>query len=204
MNSLQAIIFDLGRVLIDVDLTKGIFKRTRQGQTKSETDILDALMRDSMYQDYACGRITALDFYNEICKRFKLELSFEQFKLEWNAVFHPIPGMPQLVQRLSVHYKIGLLSDIGPLHWEYLFQHLPLLQNISKPTLSYQIGFLKPHPETYRTAVVNVDSVPEKCLFIDDREVNVQGAQDAGMRAIRFGNYNKLVQDLAQLNVMGM
>jgi len=202
LNDIQAIIFDLGRVLIDVDLTKGIFKHTQEWRTKSETQILDALMDNSIYQEYACGRISAQEFYREIYERFGLELSFDQFKQEWNSVFLPISGMTELVEQLSSDFKIGLLSDIGPLHWEYLLEHLPVLKKIDKPTLSFQIGYLKPHPQTYLTAAANVGTAPEKCLFIDDREVNVRGALEAGMQAIRFENYEKLMQEIAQINII--
>ena len=38
-HTINAIIFDLGRVLVDVDLTKGIFKYTQQASPKSEKQI---------------------------------------------------------------------------------------------------------------------------------------------------------------------
>jgi len=203
-HKIKAIIFDLGRVLVGVDLTKGIFKYTQQENPKSEIQILDTLMHDSFYQDYACGKFTAEQFQQEFCRRLNLDFDFEAFKREWNDVFKTIPGMEALVTKLSTTYKIGLLSDIGPLHWEHLMETLPVLERIEKPVLSYQIGFLKPEKATYLKAAESVQTEPKSCLFIDDREVNVNGAKSAGMQAIVFSGIEQLSRDLITLGLLSV
>lgn len=196
MNRIEAVIFDLGRVLVDVDLTRGIFKYTIQGKRPSETEVLDALMSDSFYQDYACGRVSASNFHQKFCQTLNLDLDFETFKQAWNDVFKPIPGMDEIVGRLKKEYNIGLLSDIGPLHWEHLYKTLPVLCLFDQPILSYQIGYLKPHTQTYLKAAQSVNADPQNCLFIDDREMNVAGAREFGMQAIRFRGILPLKEDL--------
>lgn len=196
MNKIEAVIFDLGRVLVDVDLTRGIFKYTLQGKNPSEKEVLDALMRDTFYQEYACGRVSAETFHREFCKQLQLDLDFESFKKAWNDVFKSIPGILELVRQVKTQFKIGLLSDIGPLHWEHLQKTLPVLNLIEKPVLSYQIGYLKPVQEAYLIAAQSVETDPLNCLFIDDREVNVKGAQNVGMQAIHFQGITQLKADL--------
>ena len=203
-HTIKAIIFDLGRVLVDVDLTKGIFKYTQQANPKSEKQILDTLMNDSFYQDYASGKFTAEQFQREFCRRLNLDFDFEAFKREWNGVFKTIQGMEALVAKLSTTYKIGLLSDIGPLHWEHLKNTLPVLKRFKKPVLSYKIGFLKPDKSTYLKAAESVQTEPQSCLFIDDREVNVQGAKKAGMQAIVFRGIEQLSRDLSTLGLLSV
>lgn len=203
-HTIKAIIFDLGRVLVDVDLSKGIFKYAQQANPKSEEQILDTLMRDSFYQDYACGKFNAEQFQREFCRRLNLDFDFEAFKQEWNGVFKTIPGMEALVAKLSENYKIGLLSDIGPLHWGHLKKTLPVLKQIEKPVLSYQIGLLKPEKAAYLKAAESVQTTPQSCLFIDDREVNVQGAKSAGMQSIGFSGIEQLYQDLYTLGLLNV
>jgi len=203
-ETIKAVIFDLGRVLIDVDLTKGIFKYTLSGKAPSEKQVLDTLMKDSFYQDYACGRFPAERFQQEFCRRLNLDMDFETFKKEWNNVFKPIPEMEGLVRQVSKKYQTGLLSDIGPLHWEYLYETLPVLKTFSNPLLSYKIGILKPDEETYLLAAESAGTVPEKCLFIDDREINVQGAEKAGMKALLFKGPAKLRSDMQKMGISGL
>ena len=201
---IEAIIFDLGRVLIDVDLKKGIFKYTLSAKASSEKEVLDSLMKDSFYQDYACGRFSAEQFQEEFCRRLNLAMDFKTFKKEWNNVFKPVHGMEELVNNVHANYKVGLLSDIGPLHWEYLQERLPVLKYFPNPVLSYKIGFLKPDKETYRLAADSTGVAPEKCLFIDDREVNVQGAKKVGMKALLFEGPEKLRNDLKKMGISGL
>ena len=51
---------------------------------------------------------------------------------------------------------------------------------------------MKPNPEIYLTAADNVNTPPQKCLYIDDLEMNVKGARAVGMTAIRFENAEQL------------
>ncbi len=194
----------MGRVLVDVDLTKGIFKYTLSGETPSEKEVLDSLMKDSFYQDYACGRFPAEKFQQEFCRHLNLDMDFETFKKEWNNVFKPIPGMGELVRQVSRNYNIGLLSDIGPLHWEHLYETLPVLKEFSNPVLSYKIGCLKPDNKTYLLAADSTGTAPENCLFIDDREINVQGAAKTGMKALLFEGPAKLRQELQKMEISGL
>lgn len=203
-ETIRAVIFDLGRVLIDVDLTKGIFKYTISKKTPSEKQVLDSLMKDSFYQKYSCGYFSAEQFQQGFCRRLNIKMDFDTFKTEWNNVFKPIPGMEELVEKVAGKYKTGLLSDIGPMHWEHLLKTLPVLKRFPNPVLSYRIGLLKPEKEAYLLAADSVGVPPAECLFIDDREVNVRGAEKAGMKALLFEGIEKLHADLKKLRIAGL
>ena len=51
---------------------------------------------------------------------------------------------------------------------------------------SLDIGVRKPHAGAFTAAVELLDVDPARVLFIDDLEVNVRGARDAGMQGFRF------------------
>jgi HAD superfamily hydrolase (TIGR01509 family) len=155
-----------------------------------------------VYRDYAEGRMSVEEFYKTFCERAGLNLDFSSFKKEWNAVFKPMKGMDKIVREVRNSYKTGLLSDIGPLHWEYLNKKMAVLKNFNNPVLSYRIGFLKPHPQTYLLAADSVETLPKQCLFIDDREVNIKGAKKTGMQAIQFRNPVQLRRDLKSMGVL--
>ncbi len=201
-KDIDAIIFDLGRVLVDIDLTKGVFKYLPALESGQDEKVLNQLFRDTVYREYAEGRMPVEEFYQLFCERAGLTLDFPSFKKEWNAVFRPMRGMDVIVRETGKKFKLGLLSDIGPLHWEHLYNEMPLLQNFANPVLSYRIGFLKPHPQTYLLAADSVETLPGRCLFIDDRAVNVEGAQAVGMQAIQFQNPAQLRTDLKALHIL--
>jgi len=201
-QNIEAIIFDLGRVLVDIDLSGGVFKYLPALESAQDEKVLNQLFRDTVYRDYAEGRMSVEKFYKLFCQRAKLNLDFEAFKREWSAVFMPMKGMKTIVKQLSANFKLGLLSDIGPLHWAHLQENLPLLKYFNNPVLSFRIRYLKPQPQTYRLAADSVESEAVHCLFIDDREINIKGAQKLGMRAIQFHTPKQLRQDLKNLNLL--
>lgn len=197
----KAVIFDLGRVLIQVDFTSGLFKYYQRNQESSDEEILEELFKDKIFIDFNTGKIDAQQVYKNIEDKYSLALSYEQFTYEWCNIFAPIQGMPAIVKRVSKKYKIGLLSDIDPLHWQYCQQNFPLLINFKKPALSFEIGALKPDPICYQRASENINTEPQNCLFIDDREINVRGAREAGMQAIQFTGVADLELLLPNLGV---
>ncbi|MBD3226411.1 MAG: HAD-IA family hydrolase [Caldithrix sp.] len=198
MQNIQAIVFDLGRVLVDVDLSRGLLKFVPNTDHKDDLQLMEELFSDPLFMDYGKGKYTPEDFFAMVKDRWQLDISFHQFKEKWCDVFHPMPGMDRLIQQLGKSYKLGLLSDVDPLHWTYVKENYIFINVIENPTLSFQIGYLKPHPNTYAEACKNVGVDPPNCLFIDDRQINVQGARAFGMQAVQFKGNQELMKYLKQ------
>ena len=201
IDMIQAVIFDLGRVLIQVDFTRGLLKYYQRNDNSSDEDILDEVYKDKLFTEFNTGKIHAQQVYQQIVKKYDLALDYEKFTYEWCNIFAPMQGMPAIVDRVIKKYKIGLLSDIDPLHWQYCQQNFPVLKNFKKPALSFEIGALKPDLICYQRASEYINTEVQNCLFIDDREINVQGARKAGMQAMRFTGVADLELLLPNLGV---
>jgi epoxide hydrolase-like predicted phosphatase len=104
-----------------------------------------------------------------------------------------------LVKRLKqAGYLTPLLSDTIPSHAEcnrHLYTHFDPL------VLSTQAGFKKPDARIYQHLLDRVACEPSECVFIDDLEKNVKGAQEVGMHGIQFASYEALVQELKRLAI---
>ncbi len=192
---IKAVIFDLGRVLVKVDLKQGIHKYV---DTTGEDDhsLMENLFDDKIFRDYSGGKSSPETFYRQISARLNLNLDYEQFKKDWCNIFSPMPGMEEIVKKLSGKVALGLLSDSDPLHWRHIKENYDFHNYFKKPTLSFEIGYIKPDPKCYTIAAEHVGFPPENCIFIDDREINVQGAIDAGMQAIQFTSPEALKAEL--------
>lgn len=189
---IAAVIFDLGRVLVNVDTQRlwGFF--FQQIKPEDAQHALTRIMADPMMTQYSIGQLDSRTFYRRLCGSYGLSLSFEDFASRWCDIFSPMPGMDNLVKSLSGKVKLGLLSDTDPLHWNYIKANYPLMNYFARPTLSFEIGSMKPSRESYLAAAKNTDSEVSQCLFIDDLQNNVDGAIAAGMQAIRFENTEQL------------
>ena len=63
-------------------------------------------------------------------------------------------------------------------------------------------GLRKPAPAAYQAAVSHLQLPPERFIFVDDRQPNVDAAAAVGMQAIRFeGNPNALEDQLQKLGL---
>lgn len=198
MSEVKAVIFDLGRVLVDVDTSKiaRFFGRDDTGSTEFS---LNAYRADEIIQRLEKGEINPKKFHEQICLKYGIDLEYDQFVSEYCSLFAPIEGMEQLVHRVSNKASVGLLSDTGILHWGHIIKQWPWLTVFDKPTLSFRTGLLKPDVRAYKAAADNASVGIDKCLFIDDLSDNVQGAIDAGMMSIRFEGVEKLTSQLEEI-----
>jgi putative hydrolase of the HAD superfamily len=201
-NKIKAVIFDIGRVLVDVNLTNGIFKFLDLPEGATDLKILNDLLDDKIFIEFSKGKISSQDFYNDFISKTSLNISYDDFVFHWQNIFKPIEGMDLLCEQISKKYEIGILSDIDTLHWQCLKDELAVFKDVKTPTLSYEVGFMKPQSEIYEIAVKNVAQLPQECLFIDDREMNVKGAIDFGMQALNFEDLPKLRKDLQKMRLL--
>jgi putative hydrolase of the HAD superfamily len=75
------------------------------------------------------------------------------------------------------------------------------LNRLDSVTLSCEVRLVKPERAIYERCLEGVALRPEQALFIDDREVNVRAAREAGLRALRFESVERLRSDLEGLGI---
>ncbi len=195
--TIKTIIFDLGRVLVDIDMTSfnNFFANLN---SNNSDDKLQKIMSHELMRQWGRGEINPSEFHQHLCQRFDLKLAFEEFRQNWCDIFREMPGMEQLVAELAEKYPLGLLSDTDPLHWNFVKENYPILLHFKKPALSFEIHVTKPDRQAFLTAAKMNNTPPENCLFIDDLQKNIEGAQSAGLQAIQFKDAKKLRQTLKE------
>lgn len=183
---IKAVIFDLGRVLVDVDFS--LFLNGLYENVQDEADLKDfsQVTHCPLWQRYNRGELSPVQFYAAFCSEYKISIAYDVFADLWCSIFSAKADMLALAEELQRRIPVGLLSDTDPLHWLHVQASYPIIAGISRPTLSYQVGALKPHPRIYEAAAANVGAAMGHCFFIDDLAVNVQGALDAGMQAVEL------------------
>ena len=192
----------MGRVIVDVDVHRlAGFAFSQMSQTDVERLII-AVMGDELMMGFSTGRVGPQEFYEGLTERFGLAIGFDEFKELWCGIFSPIAGMEELIRQLNGAYRLGLLSDTDPLHWAYLHSTYPVLNLFARPTLSFEVGVVKPDPAIFLAAAKNVDTPVERCLYIDDLAANVQGAVAVGMTGIVFGGAGALRAELIERGML--
>ena len=62
--------------------------------------------------------------------------------------------------------------------------------------LSFEVGFLKPHPKIYEEALNKAKIPAGECVFIDDLEDNIDGARKVGLDTILYQPNTNLEAEL--------
>jgi putative hydrolase of the HAD superfamily len=112
------------------------------------------------------------------------------------AHFEHVPAMNALVRRAKGHgIRTALLSNSwGNTYprdtWDGMFDDI---------VISGEVGLRKPEPEIFRLAADRLNLRPAECVFVDDLEVNVDGARALGMTGILHTSYDETRRELESL-----
>ena len=202
-SGIRTIIFDIGRVLVRVDVGRakaGLAK----GLSLSPEELWSAIEKDPRWSDWQEGRMSPRDWYLNLSSRLGIALDFEQFTAVWNSTLDPEPILPiPLFESLSKHYRLGLLSNTDPIHVAKLestyefFRFFPAAVR----TYSCTVGASKPSPIIYQAALKACKTRAQEAVYIDDILAYVEAARRLGMSGIQFQSPEQLRADLQALGV---
>ena len=200
MGGIKALIFDLGRVLVDIDFSQGLTGKLGVG----DFDSILRLAGDEDFVAYSTGGISPEEFYACVVAKTGLRGDYTEFCRLWCNIFREMPGIYGLVKQLAGRYSLGLLSDTDPLHWNFIRRNYSWIEEyFTRPALSFQLGVMKPDPQAFRAAVELLGMRAEECLFIDDIPQNIAGARDCGLEGILFRDVAALSEELVARGLIG-
>ena len=101
-------------------------------------------------------------------------------------ILPPIPGMKELLVKLRKDgYKLYILSNLDDYHTPQM-QETEYVNYFDGMFFSCEVGVRKPYKEFFEEALKRFNLEAEDCLFIDDLEENVEGAEACGIRGFVF------------------
>ncbi len=190
--SIRHIIFDLGNVLIDLDIA-ATERRLRALLGRHFRASFVRNEQEGLFEAYEKGLIPEADFFAELRRLAKAEVSVAQLKDAWNAMLLGFPLDRLLwVEELRTRYRTYVLSNTNETHLEWVYRHLRDDYGISdyeerffdKVWYSHRVHLRKPEPEIYGHVLEDGDLDPAETLFVDDNPVNVEAARAAGIHAV--------------------
>lgn len=189
LTNIKNIIFDLGKVLLNLDFNATIEAFRNLGFNGNVLD--HALVyKDPVFYELETGKITPAEFYNKVRKILNNpEITDLQIEDAWYAMIRDIPASRvEVLQKLAENYKVYLFSNTNQIHIERLHQKFRKEFGIEFPSLfvkdfySHEIHFGKPDVNSYLKVIELSGVKPEESLFVDDLEKNIEGAQKAGLK----------------------
>lgn len=186
---LENIVFDLGGVVVDVDIERCIaaFRRLDMPEV---AELINPYYPAEMIGRFEKGEIT----FHEMCDRMRQlsgrsDIADEQISTAYGEFLAGIPvGRLRLIERLRQRgLRTYVLSNNNPesmkiIRRMFLADGHPMDYYFDRIYLSYELHELKPSPTIFRRMIADSGLEPERTLFIDDGEKNVSAARELGFQ----------------------
>lgn len=182
----QAIVFDLGGVLVDID-----FRRALRFWGAAAGVPADRLAGRFTVDEACCaherGELDDRGYFAHLRRLLAIDLSEADMLAGWNAVIgEPMPGIEALVRRLAVRWPLYVFSNTNPAHIAHFKpRHRRLLSLFEEIITSCELGARKPEAQAFARLSSLIGAPPSRLAFFDDVQANVEGARDAGLHAFR-------------------
>jgi putative hydrolase of the HAD superfamily len=182
----KAILFDLGRVLINFDFQRGY--RALEGLCPyAAEEIPRRLAGTGLVERFETGLVEPRDFVDQMRRILDLKVDFDQFRAIWSSIFTDILIPESMLERLGRRYRLVLVSNTNALHFEMIRQtYGHLLRHFDDLVLSFEVHAMKPRPEIFQAAVERAGCRPEECFYTDDIASYIEAATRMGIDAVAF------------------
>jgi glucose-1-phosphatase len=198
----DALLFDLGRVVIDIDFSKTLACWAGHAGC-APAHLVGRFARDEIYQRHETGSISDAEFFAGLRTALGIDLSDAQFLEGWNAIFAgEMPGITPLLARAAARLPLYAFSNTNGAHVEHFSRaYAEVLGHFREIFLSSTIGLRKPDAAAYDHVVKAIGVPAERIVFFDDLAENIDGARARGLTAVHVTSPDDVARALAALGL---
>ena len=182
--SADALLFDLGGVVIQIDFARAIQAWAEAGGVPA-AQVHARFSLDAGYEAHERGEIEPAAYCAHLRQTLGLELPDEHLLFGWNRIFvGEVPQVGALLAHLAKSYPLYAFSNTNVAHrrfWQV--RYATLLAPFSQIFCSCDLGTRKPSPAAFLEVASRMQTAPARIVFFDDDPDNVRGAREAGLRA---------------------
>ena len=205
MSRVEAVITDFGGVLTSPLVDSFVSATQASGISLEELGKAMAAVaeRDGINPlvELETGRITEGEFFARLSDQLSDQrgsrVELDGFGDVWFKQLEPNEALIAYMRELRARgYKLAICTN-NVREWEARWQAMVPIDEIFDVVVdSAFVGTRKPEPEIYRITLERLGATPEATLFIDDTEVNCDGARQLGMTAIRFRRTEQAIEEI--------
>lgn len=200
MDTYEALIFDLGKVVFDLSFDKVFqFWASASGQT---TETIKGRFRfDEFFDEFEKGEVSNTAFRVEISQRLRLELTDDVFDKGWCSLYlDAYAGVNKLLSSLKKQYKLVALTNTNSIHAQaWKIKYSESLSHFDKVFCSHELRTRKPEKRAYQSVLDYLQIKPQRTIFLDDSPANIAGAAQLGIQTILVESQQQMHTDLRKM-----
>lgn len=206
---LDAIIFDLGQVIVDLNRESSIL--AFQKIFNANADEIDKIYSHENASLFELGKISDEEFFSRLPKQFlTVALETEIVSAAWDAMIsnitlESINILKELKQKLPIYALSNTnISHIKAINRILAHQHKikDIRELFNKVYFSYELNLNKPDKKIFEYVLKENNLIPEKTLFIDDIDENIQAAKELGLQTLHLTEKSRLGNELRALGLL--
>ena len=198
--AIKNVIFDLGGVLLNLDINKTLNAYKTVGLPGIE-QLFGIGHADSFFKQYETGAIDDDGFIDSILKLKGNTGTRAQAIEAWNAMLLDFPiERVNWLKQLGSNYRLFLFSNTNAIHLksfqntfraEHGFEMDDLFE---KAYYSHVVRLRKPDAAAYQLVLDENNLLASETVFVDDALINVEAANAVGIKGIHLGKGMKVTE----------
>lgn len=179
-----AVVFDLGKVLLDFDYGPVIRQVAARGRI-GVAALQEMLLGTSLLLAYERGEFDSPEFFRRTREATGYTGSYEEFGALFGNIFAeiaPMVAMQGELRRRGVPTYI--FSNTNDLAIGHIRRSFPFFANFDGYVLSYEHGSMKPEAALYEVVERLTGRSGDALLYLDDRPENIETGRARGWQAV--------------------
>lgn len=181
----RAVLFDLGRVLLDIDLERALQVWAPHSRMPRE-DLRDRFRFDEPFQRHETGHLDDDGYFAHLRQALALDCELPVVRQGFDAIIvGEIQETVRLLEQARTRVPCYAISNTNPSHLAAIERGFPgFLPRFTRVFASHQIGHRKPHAAAFEHVLRAIGVPPPEVLLFDDLADNVAAAQVLGLQAV--------------------
>ena len=180
----RAVVFDLGKVLLDFDYSIAARKIAARGELLPH-EIRTFIDHSPLLFRLETGLMTSAQFYREVCATSGFCGTFDEFSNFFADIFVPIEPMVELQAALRRNgLPTYIFSNTNDLAMGHIRRNFPFIAEFDGCVLSYEHGAMKPDAKLYEVVERVSGCRGPEIFYLDDRAENIAAGAKRGWQVL--------------------
>ena len=196
-NKYSAVFFDWSGVVAD-DSGDDFIDLSLRDIGATDLQIREIIKNE--FSQFMLGQISENKYWDKLKNNYGLNVddSHIGYFNNWQGI-KPNIYIIELVYKLKSNgFKIGLISNIiSPVR--DIIKRFGYYDIFNEAILSCEVGLLKPQKEIYELALHRMDAVAQESIFIDDKQLNLETANNMGFVTLLAKTPEQIINEVNKL-----